>query len=430
MNILLAFVAFAKDTALAAYFGTSSYADALSLAFFIPDSIGNSIIAAALGIAAVPVFSQIYTKNKMSKRFQYGVQLLLRDSIVIGAVLMLLVWTLQAQIIHGFGAGLDNHNQLLFRQLLFILTPLLMLFPIMMIFNAAAQSMELYYVSGASQTVFNLIYLVVIMMLMIAQVTPYKGTTVTAIGIDTAAAFAILYILNMIKKNGVLIAARIPANHSFEEKLLAQKDRLQIYRILWPYASIFLASQLVYVIERYLAAGLEVGTIASLNYAYRLSQFPIWIFVTAINLVVFPILSRNQSNKEKSQSVLQGAVQITILVTIPASLLFFFGRRWIVSLLFEHGLFDQHSVEVTATILSGYSLAIVGQAVSAVYLRYFAASGQIYAPAVLFIASSLANVGFDFWFVPLFGASGIGYGAAIAALLNVLLILLWMKIKA
>ncbi|HET6872195.1 MAG TPA: hypothetical protein VFH42_04320, partial [Sporolactobacillaceae bacterium] len=59
MNLMLAISAFFKDVAFAHYFGTSSTADAYTLGFFIPDMIGNNLIAAALGVACIPIFSRL-----------------------------------------------------------------------------------------------------------------------------------------------------------------------------------------------------------------------------------------------------------------------------------------------------------------------------------------------------------------------------------
>src|SRR4051812_31685347 len=60
LNGAVALLAFVKDVLLASYFGTSVQADGLTLAYFLPDTIGSTLIASAIGVSCVPVFSKAF----------------------------------------------------------------------------------------------------------------------------------------------------------------------------------------------------------------------------------------------------------------------------------------------------------------------------------------------------------------------------------
>jgi putative peptidoglycan lipid II flippase len=201
------------------------------------------------------------------------------------------------------------------------------------------------------------------------------------------------------------------------------RDLSLFHKSFWPYLMILISMQLVLMAERWFASGMETGTVAGLNYAYRLAQFPNWVFVTAVTMVVLPTLARlwKEGDLQQMQAILNRALQLTLLIMIPAALVLCFGRHPIIRLLFQHGSFDERSEAITATILAGYSLAIVGQAVAAVYLRLFVTIGRMRIPVIGYLAAAIVNVVLDAWLTQQFGAVGIGLGAAGGAAVNIVI---------
>ena len=64
VNLLLAVFALIRDICVASYLGTTSQADALLLAYFLPDTAGNVLIAAAVGVSCVPAFSKLLVREE------------------------------------------------------------------------------------------------------------------------------------------------------------------------------------------------------------------------------------------------------------------------------------------------------------------------------------------------------------------------------
>src|SRR5690554_4316421 len=74
INVFTALLAFVKDIMLAAYLGTTLQADALTLAFFIPDSVGNSMLAAAISVGCIPIYSKLVVLEqyrRLQRSFRY-----------------------------------------------------------------------------------------------------------------------------------------------------------------------------------------------------------------------------------------------------------------------------------------------------------------------------------------------------------------------
>jgi peptidoglycan biosynthesis protein MviN/MurJ (putative lipid II flippase) len=208
-----------------------------------------------------------------------------------------------------------------------------------------------------------------------------------------------------------------------------QSDLLRVVRTFAPFLLILFCSQFVYMVERHVASLLGSGTIAGLNYAFRLAQFPNWVFIAALTTVLLPAMARavGERNPSRVRAALTRAIKITLLLTVPMSLVLYLGRVPIISLLLQHGSFDDNSLRTTADILAGYSLSIVPQAIVAVGLRYYMAVERMRVPAVLGLLAMLVTVLCDLLGAPKFGPAALGYGAACGAWVNALAILVFLN---
>jgi peptidoglycan biosynthesis protein MviN/MurJ (putative lipid II flippase) len=205
---------------------------------------------------------------------------------------------------------------------------------------------------------------------------------------------------------------------------MEKTDLKQAAAVFIPYLFILLSTQAVYFVERSLAARLDTGTVAGLNYAFRLSQFPIWVYVTAVSAVMLPALSKLTAlgKKNEMQRVLANSMKQIVLISLPTALCLFILRIPIVVTLFQRGAFDSSSVQITAEILEGYSIMVIGQAVLTIGLRYFLVEGTLGYPIIVFAVTAILTIVGDFLLVPLIGAKGIGYAAAIGTGLNACLL--------
>src|SRR5690554_1072407 len=124
-------------------------------------------------------------------------------------------------------------------------------------------------------------------------------------------------------------------------------------RIFLPYIVILFSLQAVYLAERYLVTAFDSGTTSALNYAFRLTQFPVWVFVSAVSIVILPSLSRHLAVGEVKEVrvVMVNAFRIVILVVLPSTLFLFLLREPLIIALFQRGAFDSRSVVLTTSIL-------------------------------------------------------------------------------
>lgn len=423
INLLLAAVAFGKDLVQAAFFGTSPAADALTLAFFVPDTIGNNLMASAIGVACVPMFCKLLLAGDIGRLRRVFLQLCLY-AVLLAGTCCLLVYLFRDFVVEMLGGGLQPDAFALTRDLMLLLLPTMILFPLCMIISGALQAKGIFTIPALGPVMFNVGYLGALLLLLLVQPDQERGAWWTAVGIALGVLGMTALLFRAFLREGGRSWLR-GVGHLWQD----QSDLWRVARSFSPYLLILFCSQFVYMVERHVASTLGSGTIAGLNYAFRLAQFPNWVFVAALTTVLLPAMARavGERNQQAVRAALSRSIRVTLLLTVPLSCILYVGRVPIVSLLFQHGSFDHESLHTTANILAGYSLAIVAQALAAVGLRYYMAVERMRVPAILALVAMGVNIGCDLLWAPLWGPAALGYGAACGAWVNAIAILFFLN---
>lgn len=421
VNCLLAVVSFAKDVYMAAYLGTSAIADTFLLSFFIVDTLGNNLMAVALGVAVIPVFSEVFLyKNKREPEALIAGAVLY--TVIVGVVITAILFINRTTIIGFLGSGLSMEMQELGIKLLTIIIPVLIFFPLNTLGMAVLQVNNRFVSSTAGPVVFNTLLFLGLVFLYQKGVFLDKGVYWLSVFLGLAVIGQFIFIWYfVIKKCGI-----VP---DFKKLNKSRNDLIAVWKNLLPYFLVLGSTQIIYTFERYLATGLETGTLAALNYAFRLVQFPIWVFIAAIATVAFPEISRkalSQDKKSFSESVYK-YLFVGALFTVPLTIILYVLRYPIIKTLFERGEFNSHSVEITATILSGYVFCIVWQGFSALLIRVSMLKGSKTIPLKAALLYMSINLFLVWYLVHSIGPVGIGYAAAGGTFVNALVLYLLLR---
>ncbi|WP_248927320.1 murein biosynthesis integral membrane protein MurJ [Paenibacillus hamazuiensis] len=413
INALGAVLAFVRDVVMAMYLGTSVHADAFTLAYFVPDTLGNNIIGTAIGTVCVPAFAKLYA-SRLRKTFNSSV--MRTAGIMFGGSVLLwigcMALTKQISVWLGGGTGLLAQTV---HPLLLIVLPIMALYPAALVGAGAHQSLQRFIVPVTAPILVNAAILAAVWAALLFKVPQSAGASYAAWGVVAGTTAMSVWIWLPLLK-----VFRRHADDSPDAEGKAERDERKLWQSFAFYAFILLAAQAVGVAERYLAARTETGAVAALNFAYRLAQFPVWVYVSAFGVVMLPKLAQQLAHGRTGelQTTIVRALSSVLFVAIPVSALLWLLREPIVSLLFERGAFDSASVELTSGILEGYALAIVFQSISVIALRYFLAVESLTLSAAMTVLSTAATIGLDFAFSSRFGVRGLGFGAAVGAFIS------------
>lgn len=409
-NLLLAFSAFMKDIVLAAYFGTSDIADAINLAFFLPDTIGNNLIGAALAVSSIPIFTKLSLQAN-SAVYRDTVQKLI---VIVGAgtfLLTILFLFFFQSILQLFSNEFHTNSTTVTRYFL-ILLPLVCFAPLWLMGSSVLQASKKFTLPAMTPILFNLILLVALVWCDWQGIPQYDGGLIFSFACTMGTLVCCLLTWLFIFKD---------QQWTLSHQVFRLKSNVQEVRAIFPtfisYGCILFFSQVGLFIERFFATSLQTGTIAALTYAYRLSQFPLWVFIAAITTFILPTISLH-FEKNDLNSLKQDLIKSLLLVLGSAGLIsgiFVLFSEQVVQILFLRGSFTMESVKLTSDILKGYGLSIVGQSVYVFCTRYYVAQHKMVVPLVIGIMGSVLNIILLYVFVPTHGASGIGYAIAISS---------------
>jgi len=156
-------------------------------------------------------------------------------------------------------------------------------------------------------------------------------------------------------------------------------------------------SQIGIVIDSNLASRTGGESIAWMDYATRLIQFPIGMVSAAVSLAILPTLSQYASATSSKQPPISNlqpptsnfqhtlalGLKMVLMAIIPATIGLFVLAAPIVSLLFQHGEFDAHDTAQTALALRYYLLGLTFAAIDLPLIFAFYARKDTLTPALV-----------------------------------------------
>lgn len=139
------------------------------------------------------------------------------------------------------------------------------------------------------------------------------------------------------------------------------------------------SAQVYSLVDRYFASAMDPGIISALGYSYILIQLPASIFAYALSTALFPYMSdafAGHDDRRGSQLLSRG-LKISLLMAIPATILFWVFSDAIVALFFRRGAFDSVSVDYTAAVLKYQALGLTGHFLLWILTRAYYAAGRM-----------------------------------------------------
>ena len=171
------------------------------------------------------------------------------------------------------------------------------------------------------------------------------------------------------------------------------------------------------------------GPVSWLSYAFRFMQFPIGVFGVAIATAALPPLSRSTTNPDyvEFRQTLAHSLALVFLLCIPSAVGLAVLGRPIVALVFEHGKFTSFDTMQTANALAAYAIGLAGYAAVKVLSPAFYALNDARTPMLISLGSIAVNFVMNSLLVGPFGHVGLAFSTSTVALVNFLLLALFMR---
>jgi putative peptidoglycan lipid II flippase len=165
------------------------------------------------------------------------------------------------------------------------------------------------------------------------------------------------------------------------------------------------------------------GMVSTIYYADRLLQFPMALIGTALGIALLPSLSRHTATGDiaRSRALQQKTAELAMLLALPSSVGMCMLARPVIAALFERGEFTAADTENAALMLQIFMFGLPAFVLNRILSPVFFAHGDTKRPALISLATLLANVAVTLAAIPLIGQWALAVGPAVAAWGNALL---------
>ncbi|MDF9406958.1 MAG: putative peptidoglycan biosynthesis protein MurJ [Pelotomaculum sp. PtaB.Bin013] len=412
-NVASKLTALVREMVIARQFGATSAMDAYLVAFSLP-SVLFYLFTGALSTVVVPIYSEYAAAGR--EREAWGLfgtffNVLLLLLVVVTALGLLLAPWLVKLLAPGFPGDTLSLAISLTRWMF----PLLIFSGLTALFSGLLNARNVFAITALNGPLSNIA--VIIAVLALGSLWGVYGMT---LGVLVGGVAGAVVQLPALRRVGFSFRPGVALNHP---------DLKKIFKLILPITIGFSISETYILIDRYLASGLAEGSIAALNYANRLIQMPLGLFVTAVGTAVFPSLTRKAAEKDLrglGEGVLR-SLRLVVLACVPSAIVLLVLREPLVTLFFKRGVFDDRAAGMTAIALFFYAFGLVGQAGEFILTRGFFSLQDTRTPMVLSAIAVLVNLGFSLALIGSLRHGGLALANSIAALVDMILLTFFLN---
>lgn len=354
-SILSGLIGLARDRIFVHYFGAGDLLDAYYAAFRIPDFLFNLLLAGAITAGFVPIFLELWHKNKEDAWRVTSTILSLMGLLM--AVASAVMWFFAPTIVHHVTSGFSGDKL----ALTISLTRIMLLSPILLglsgIVSGVLHALRQFVAFSVAPLVYNICIIFGAIFLV-----PIFGPTGLAWGVVLGALAHLLAQLPVLFNNGF----------SFTP-LLALKDRAvrRIISLAIPRTFSMAATQINFVILDSFASSLASGSIAVFYLANNIYWIPIGLIGQSFSLAAFPIFSAYVAEGKIDELVkhFNRVVRQIFFLVVPSMLLLIILRAQIVRVILGSGKFNWTATIQTANVLAALAISMAANCISLITAR-------------------------------------------------------------
>ena len=408
INIGVKLLSFVRAMVIADGFGASSLTDAYLAAYTIPYFF-QTILGYAFVSAVLPALSECWQENGDNSRACRLGSSIINITAAFMLILTIIGLIASPSLVWITAPGLPEETAALAADLARIIFPSMIFMSIGLVISGILNSRYRFAAAAIAPGICSLV--IILSVIMIA------GGDVYTLAWGTLAGFVAFFLVHLVD----LPHTKFKYSFSWDFKDPALK---RVMKDIIPIVIGLSVNQIYTVINRIFASSLAEGSIAALNYASKLMNLPLGIFVAAIITAAFPSLAEkaNLSDKGPLQETCKKGLSMVLLIAIPSAIGLMLLDNEIVALLFERGNFTAADTLMTAQCLTPMAPGLIFIAVNMLLMRVYFALHDVRTPVVTGVISIAVNVGLSLALVGLMGNAGLSLANTLAAAVNAVLL--------
>ncbi len=373
-NVASRVLGLARETIIADLFGATGLVSAFRVAQIIPTMLYDLLIGGMVSSALVPVFSE-YAERDRTALWQLA-SLVLSLAVVVLGIIVLILELAAPQVAFLMAGGFDSELLAVTARLMRITTPAVFFLSLSGIITGLLFALKRFALPAFTAATFNATIVAVALV----------GVLIFDWGIEALA-------LGMLAGSLLQVLLQLPGLRDGQLRFAVDFRHPALRRIAKLYLPIILGliiSQIAIAVDRNFASRTGAQSIAWMQFATTIVQFPLGLVSAAISLAILPTLSRLASNQagqadavDEFMNTLTTGLRLVLVLIIPATVALFVLAEPIVALLFEHGDFTRYDTQQTVLALRFYLLGLTFAAIDQPLIFAFYARQNTLTPALV-----------------------------------------------
>ena len=417
-TIISRLLGYLRDVLIAIFLGTSFLADAFFVAFRIPNTFRRLFAEGTFNAAFVPSYTSELVKSKSkSKIFANEIfNLLFLGLFFLVLIIEFFMPVFVSLIAPGFVKNTEKIELVI--NLTRITFPFLIFVSLSSFFAAILNSHNKFAVASAAPIILNL---VLIGILFFGNYLNDSFIYYLSYGVSVAGLLQLIFLYKFVKKFYVI---------KFNFKFKINNKVKFFFKKLLP--SIFSSGVTqINILVGTIIASFQASAVSYLYYADRIYQINLAIAGIAIGVVILPQLSKHIYLKRKNKilQIQNKALELSMFLSLPASVALSIGSEEIISALFGYGSFTEEAVKNSAKALYYFGLGLPAFALIKVFSTFFFANHDTKTPFYISLISVILNILISIYYFKSIGFIIIPIATTISSWFNSILLFIFLKNK-
>ena len=415
-TIISRLLGYLRDILIAIFLGTSLLADAFFIAFRIPNTFRRLFSEGTFNAAFVPSYASEILKGKdKSNKFANDVfNLLFLSLLFLTIIIQVFMPQFVSLIAPGFVGDFEKMGiAITLTRITFIF---LFFVSLSSFFAAILNSHNKFAAASGAPIILNVVLVIV---LLFSSSLGDQLVYYLSYGVSLAGLLQLLFLYKYVKKYFSL---------KFNFKFKISNKVKTFFKKLLP--SIFSSGVTqINILVGTIIASFQASAVSYLYYADRIYQINLAIAGIAIGVVVLPQLSRYVQHKKKDKILLiqNKALELSLFLSLPASIALILGSEQIISALFGYGSFTETSVINSSLALYYFALGLPAFALIKVFSSFFFANHNTKTPFYISIISVFLNILISVYYFDEIGFIIIPIATTISSWFNGILLFILLK---
>ena len=415
-TIISRLLGYLRDILIAIFLGTSYLADVFFVAFRIPNTFRRLFAEGTFNAAFVPSYSsEIIKGKKKSNKFANDIfNLLFLGLLFLTIIIEIFMPAFVSLIAPGFVD--DSEKMRVAINLTRITFPFLFFICLASFFSAILNSHNKFAAAAAAPIILNV---VLILILFFSNSLGDHLVYYLSYGVSIAGFLQLIFLYKYVLKY-----YSIKFNFKFK---ISNKVNFFFKKLL---PSIFSSGVTqINILIGTIIASFQASAVSYLYYADRIYQINLAIAGIAIGVVVLPQLSKYVQTKKKNKILFiqNKALELSLFLSLPATIALIIGSEQIVSALFGYGSFNESSVNNSSLALYYFALGLPAFAFIKVFSSFFFANHDTKTPFYVSLISVMINIFISIYYFNEIGFIIIPIATSISSWFNSILLFFFLK---